>query len=47
VWKQRLEAVSNPEGPHFHVGMTALAGYAQHLFNLQDRHATASALELA
>jgi hypothetical protein len=35
VWKQRLEAVSNPEGPHFHAGMTALAGYAQHLFNLQ------------
>jgi hypothetical protein len=28
VWKQRLEAVSNPEGPHFHAGMAALAGYA-------------------
>jgi hypothetical protein len=27
--------VSNPEGPHFHAGMAALAGYAQHLFNLQ------------
>jgi hypothetical protein len=35
VWKQRLEAVSNPEGPHFHAGMAALAGYVQHLFNLQ------------
>jgi hypothetical protein len=35
VWKQRLEAVSNPEGSHFHAGMAALAGYAQHLFNLQ------------
>jgi hypothetical protein len=35
MWKQRLETVSNPEGPHFHTGMTALAGYAQHLFNLQ------------
>jgi hypothetical protein len=35
VWKQHLEAVSNPEGPHFHVGMAALAGYAQHMFNLQ------------
>jgi hypothetical protein len=35
VWKQRLEAVSNPEGPHFHIGMAALAGYAQHMFNLQ------------
>jgi hypothetical protein len=34
VWKQRLEAVSNPEGPHFHPGMAALAGYAQHMFNL-------------
>jgi hypothetical protein len=34
VWKQRLEAVSNPEGPHFHVGMAALARYAQHMFNL-------------
>jgi hypothetical protein len=28
VWKQRLEAVSNPEGPHFHIDMVALAGYA-------------------
>jgi hypothetical protein len=27
VWKQHLEAVSNPEGPHFHAGMAALAGY--------------------
>jgi hypothetical protein len=35
VWKQCLEAVSNPEGPHFHVGKAALAGYAQHIFNLQ------------
>jgi hypothetical protein len=34
VWKQRLEVVFNPEGPHFHVGMAALAGYAQHMFNL-------------
>jgi hypothetical protein len=34
VWKQRLETVSNPEGPHFHAGMTALAGYVQHMFNL-------------
>jgi hypothetical protein len=32
---RNLEAVSNPEGPHFHVGMAALAGYAQHIFNLQ------------
>jgi hypothetical protein len=35
VWKQRLEVVSNPEGPHFHAGMAALVGYAQHMFNLQ------------
>jgi hypothetical protein len=35
VWKQRLEAVSNLEGPHFHTGMAVLARYAQHMFNLQ------------
>jgi hypothetical protein len=35
MWKQRLEVVSNPEGPHFHAGMAALVGYAQHMFNLQ------------
>jgi hypothetical protein len=34
MWKQHLEAVSNPEGPHFHAGMATLAGYAQHMFNL-------------
>jgi hypothetical protein len=34
VWKQRLEAMSNSEGPHFHAGMAALAEYAQHMFNL-------------
>jgi hypothetical protein len=28
MWKQRLEAMSNPEGPHFHVGMATLAEYA-------------------
>jgi hypothetical protein len=35
MWKQRLEAVSNPKGPHFHAGMAALDGYAQHMFNLE------------
>jgi hypothetical protein len=25
VWKQRFEAVSNPEGPHFHAGMATLS----------------------
>jgi hypothetical protein len=34
MWKHHLEAVSNPKGPHFHAGMAALAGYAQHMFNL-------------
>jgi hypothetical protein len=34
VWKQRLEAMSNPEGPHFHASMATLAEYAQHMFNL-------------
>jgi hypothetical protein len=34
VWQQRLEAVSNLRGPHFHVRMTSLAKYAQYLFNL-------------
>jgi hypothetical protein len=35
VWQQRLEAVSNLKGPHFHAGMTSLAKYVQYLFNLQ------------
>jgi hypothetical protein len=34
VWQQRLAAVSDLKGPHFHVGMTSLARYAQYLFNL-------------
>jgi hypothetical protein len=50
MWKQHLEAVSNPEGPHFHVSMAALAEYAQHLpagQHRQDRHPVAFALGLA
>jgi hypothetical protein len=35
VWQQRLEAMSNLKGPHFHVGMTSLARYVQYMFNLQ------------
>jgi hypothetical protein len=35
VWKQHREAMSNPEVPHFHAGMAALAKYALHMFNLQ------------
>jgi hypothetical protein len=31
--------MSNLEGPHFHVGMTSLARYAQYLFNLQHNTA--------
>jgi hypothetical protein len=39
IWQQRLEAVSNLKGPHFHVGMTSLARYAQYMFNLQHNTA--------
>jgi hypothetical protein len=39
VWQQRLEAMSNLKGPHFHTGMTSLARYAQYLFNLQHNTA--------
>jgi hypothetical protein len=35
MWKQHRVAMSNPEGPHFHAGMAALAEYAHHMFNLQ------------
>jgi hypothetical protein len=34
VWQQRLEAMSDLKGPHFHDGMTSLVRYAQYLFNL-------------
>jgi hypothetical protein len=39
VWQQSLAAMSNLESPHFHVGMTSLARYAQYLFNLQHNTA--------
>jgi hypothetical protein len=39
VWQQRLEAVSDLEGPHFHTGIAALAEYAQYSFNLQHNFA--------
>jgi hypothetical protein len=35
IWHQRLEAVSNLTGPHFHARMTSLARYAHYLFNIQ------------
>jgi hypothetical protein len=28
VWQQRLEAICDPECPHFHVGLAAMAEYA-------------------
>jgi hypothetical protein len=40
VWQQRLEAMSNLKGPHFHAGITLLARYVKDMFNLQ--HNTAS-----
>jgi hypothetical protein len=39
VWQQRLEAMSNLKGPHFHAEMTSLAKYAQYLFNIQHNTA--------
>jgi hypothetical protein len=39
VWQQRLEAMSNLKGSHFHTGMTSLARYVQYLFNLQHNTA--------
>jgi hypothetical protein len=39
VWQQRLEAVSNLKGPHFHVEMTSLIRYVQYMFNLQHNTA--------
>jgi hypothetical protein len=34
IWQQRLEAVSNLKGPHYHARMTSVARYMQYLFNL-------------
>jgi hypothetical protein len=39
VWQQRLEAVSDLKGPHFHARITSLARYAQYLFNFQHNTA--------
>jgi hypothetical protein len=35
IWQQRLKAMSNLKGPHFHAEMTSLDKYVQYLFNLQ------------
>jgi hypothetical protein len=42
IWHQRLEVVSDLEGPHFHIGMTSLARYMQYLFNLHHNTARTS-----
>jgi hypothetical protein len=34
MWRQCLEAVFDPEGPHLHGGMAAMAEYAQYSFDL-------------
>jgi hypothetical protein len=39
MWQQRLEAISDLEGPLFHAGMATMAEYAQYSFDLQ--HTTA------
>jgi hypothetical protein len=39
MWQQRLEAVSDSEGPQFHAGMAVMTEYAQYSFDLQ--HTTA------
>jgi hypothetical protein len=36
MWRQRLWDVTDPEGPHFHVGMPAMTEYVQYMFNLQQ-----------
>jgi hypothetical protein len=35
MWRQRLQDMTDPEGPHFHTGMTVMTKYAQYIFNLQ------------
>jgi hypothetical protein len=35
MWQQRLEAISDPKGPHFHASLAAMAEYAQYSFDLQ------------
>jgi hypothetical protein len=34
MWKKRLQAVTDAEGPHFQAGMAAMTEYAQYMFNL-------------
>jgi cell division protein FtsB len=39
MWKQRLKAVSDLEGPHLNADMAAMVKYTQYLFNLQHNTA--------
>jgi hypothetical protein len=34
MWRQCLQDVTDPEGPHFHAGMAAMTKYTQYMFNL-------------
>jgi hypothetical protein len=36
MWQQGFEAISDPESPHYHTGMAAMAEYAQGSFILQQ-----------
>jgi hypothetical protein len=36
VWMQRLQAMTDLEGPHFHADLAAMIEYAQYMFNLQQ-----------
>jgi hypothetical protein len=35
MWRQRLQNVTDPEGPHSHAGMAAMMKYVHYIFNLQ------------
>jgi hypothetical protein len=36
MWRQCLQDVTDPEGPHLHSGMAAMTKYTQYMFNLQQ-----------
>jgi hypothetical protein len=36
MWKQRLQAMTDPEGPHFHASMAGMTEYTQNMFNFQQ-----------
>jgi hypothetical protein len=36
MWMQRLQAMTNLEGPQFHPDLAAMIEYAQYMFNLQQ-----------